>query len=376
VRIVLDGRTIADHFPGIGRYTYNLARALAQVLPPADEVVLLHDPRQPNTLYNLAAVGAGLSLRLAAARARNFSLAEQWRVPRLLRELGAAVYHSPYFLMPYRPGCPGVVTVHDLIPLRYPADYSPGARLVFAAGIRLAVRAASRVIVVSQASARDLQSYLRASPNKLAAIPEAPDPIFRPQSAEAIGQVRARYKLPSDYVLYLGSNKPHKNLPRLVRAFAQLAPATVGATILVIAGQWDDRYPQAKAAAQAAPGRVRFLGPVAQADLPALYAGATLFAFASVYEGFGLPPLEAMACGVPVVCSNTAALAEVVGEAALLFDPLDLAQMRAVLERALSDGELRAELARRGLERARQFSWEQTARQTLDVYRQIARVTP
>jgi glycosyltransferase involved in cell wall biosynthesis len=275
--------------------------------------------------------------------------------------------------MPYRPGYPSVVTVFDLIPMRYPADYSPATRLVFALGIRLAVRAAQRVIAASRDSAADLQARLGVAPARLVAIPAAPDPAFQPQPAEAIAQVRAHYGLPANYVLYLGSNKPHKNLPRLVRAFTELAPAAAGQTILVIAGHWDRRYPQAQLAAQEAPERVRFLGPVAPADLPALYAGATLFAFPSIYEGFGLPPLEAMACGAPVICSNASSLPEVVGEAALLFDPLSPDDIQAALERALADGALRAELAQRGLEQARRFTWDGTARQTLEVYRQVAR---
>jgi glycosyltransferase involved in cell wall biosynthesis len=372
VRIVLDGRTIADHFPGIGRYTFNLAGALARCLAPGDELVLLHNPRQPNTRFALAALAERSRLRLLPVSARNFSLAEQWRLPGLLRQLNATVYHSPYFLMPYRPGCPSVVTIHDLIPMRYPADYSLSTRVVFALGARLAVRAARRVVAVSNDGAADLRQRLGVPPARLAAIPEAPDPIFQPQSAQAIAQVRARYGLPEGYVLYLGSNKPHKNLPRLVRAFIELAPAAGRQTALVIAGHWDERYPQARLAAQAAPDRVRLLGPVAPADLPGLYAGALLFVFPSIYEGFGLPPLEAMACGVPVVCSKASSLPEVVGQAALVFDPLSQDDLRTALERALTDGALRADLAQRGLERARLFTWDRAARQTLDVYRQAA----
>jgi alpha-1,3-rhamnosyl/mannosyltransferase len=277
--------------------------------------------------------------------------------------------------MPYWPGCPSVVTIHDLIPWRYPDDYSAPTRLVIALTLRLAARRAGQVITASQASARDLRARLGLAERRLTVVPYAPDPIFQPQTAAAIEAVRARYQLPPDYVLYLGSNKPHKNLPRLVRAYAQLAAA--GAQVpLIIAGHWDERYPQAKEAAQALGAAVRFLGPVPQGDMPALYSGAMIFVFPSLYEGYGLPPQEAMACGTPVVCSNTPPLLEVTGDAAWLFDPLDEAAMAAALAQALGDEAKRRELSRRGLEQARLFTWARTAEQTLAVYRAALGASP
>jgi len=200
--------------------------------------------------------------------------------------------------------------------------------------------------------------------------PLAADPGFRPQPPEAIAAVSRKYALPERYVLYFGSNKAHKNLVRLVQAFGQ---AQWQSAALVIAGQWDSRYPEAKQLATQAgwQDRVRFIGPVAEADLPALYAGATLFVFPSEYEGFGLPPLEAMACGTPVACSNTSSLPEVVGEAAALFNPRDVAGIQAALEQCLGSAEELARLRERGLERAREFSWERVARQTLAVYERV-----
>jgi alpha-1,3-rhamnosyl/mannosyltransferase len=184
--------------------------------------------------------------------------------------------------------------------------------------------------------------------------------------------VRRKYGLPEYFVLYLGSNKPHKNLGRLVEAWAQFRNSKFEIRSLVVAGHWDSRYPQAqqKATELGLGEAVRFLGDVSEADLPALYNLATVFAFPSLYEGFGLPPLEAMACGTPVVCANTSSLPEVVGDAALLFDPLDVPALAAALAQALSDADLRTALHARGLARARLFSWERTARETLAVYRQ------
>ncbi len=371
MRIVLDGRTIADHFPGIGRYTFNLAGALAPLLSAGDELMVLHDRRQANTRFELAALTQHPNVRLIEINAPNFSLAEQWRVPARLRQLQPTVYHSPYYLMPYWPGCPSVVTIHDLIPFRFPADYSARTRLIIAVAMRLAAWTARQVITASQASGRDLVARLGLAPERLTVVPYAPDPIFQPQPAEAVAQVRLRYHLPPDYILYLGSNKPHKNLPRLVRAYAQAQPAA-NPLPLVIAGHWDERYPQAKQAAEALAANVKFIGPVEQHDVPALYSAARLFVFPSLYEGYGLPPQEAMACGTPVVCSNSPPLVEVVGKAALLFDPLDEADMASALARALGDEALRRELGRRGLEQARTFTWARTAEQSLAVYRAAA----
>jgi glycosyltransferase involved in cell wall biosynthesis len=370
VRLVLDGRTIADHFPGIGRYAFNLASALAPLLAPGDELIVLHDRHQPNTRFDLGGLASRPNLRLLEINARNFSLAEQWRVPNTLHMLQPSVYHSPYYVMPYWPGVPSVVTLYDVIPIIHPEDYSPVARLAFAVGVRLAARTARRVITISQASARDLRQLLGLPAATLSAIPLAADPIFVPQPDEAVARVRDRYGLPPAYVLYLGSNKPHKNLPRLVRAYTHLVGGA-GQAPLVIAGHWDDRFPQARnVVTEAQCGeRVAFIGPVAQADLPALFGGATLSVFPSLYEGFGLPPLEAMACGTPVACSSAASLTEVVGDAALTFDPLDEQAITAALTRGLDDAELRADLRQRGLLRARQFTWNRVAAQTLEVYR-------
>jgi alpha-1,3-rhamnosyl/mannosyltransferase len=190
--------------------------------------------------------------------------------------------------------------------------------------------------------------------------------------------MRARLGLPPRYVLYLGMNKPHKNLARLVEAWAQARrQATTEAAAdpsiqMVIAGREDARYPQARQAAERLAADVRFLGAVAEADMPALYSGATLFVFPSLYEGFGLPVLEAMACGAPVACSTAPSLLEIVGDAALTFDPLDVNEMASVLTRALSDEALRRRLGRQGQAQAAGFTWRRAAAETLLVYRQAA----
>ncbi len=370
MRIALDARTVQDHFPGIARYTFNLAQALAGITPPTELTLLYHAGAQ-NTRFDLAQLTARPNVRLAVINAPNYSLSEQWLIPGLLRQLHPHVYHSPYYIMPYRPGYPTIVTVHDLIPLLYPRHFTRSQRFVFGVTIRLSLRVAQKVIVVSRATANDLRALLNVPPDKVTIIPEAADPAMRRASPDVIAAIRARYHLPESYVLYVGSNKPHKNLTRLVEAFARhqnQSPIT-----LAIGGHWDARYPTAhqRATELALSNRIQWLGPVPQADLPALYSGATLFIFPSLYEGFGLPVLEAMACGTPVVCSNISSLPEVIGDAGLLFDPLNVDTIATTIRRALENPDLRAELRQRGLARAAQFTWERVAEKTMAVYRAI-----
>ena len=366
----LDARAAQDHFPGVGRYVLNLARAMPAALSASERLVLLRDPTS-SAPWNLASL-ADTRLQLTDAAVSPFSARQQWRVPHVLRQLGAQLYHSPYYLMPLRAGVPSVVTIHDLIPLRFPGYFNLRDRLIYRTAIRLAVRAASAIVAVSETTARDLTQLLHVPSKRIVVIPEAAGAEFAPQPAEIVAATQARLSLPERYVLYLGSNKPHKNLPRLIEAWSRLQPHPLP---LVIAGVWDERYPQARVRADALDlgERVRFVGAIAAADLPALYSGAVLFVFPSEYEGFGLPVIEAMACGAPVACAKTGSLAEVVGGAARGFDPHEVDAIAAAMRALLHDAELRADLSARGLRRARQFSWQDAAGKTLEVYRSLLR---
>jgi len=366
----LDARTATGHFPGIGRYVVNLAQAMAPLLGEDERLVLLRDPNRPSP-WDLTAL-RDERIQIVDLPLSPFSLRQQWTIPRLLRRLEADLYHSPYYLMPYRPGCPALLTVHDLIPLLFPRHSTRQARLLFRWTTALALRAVRRTIAISEATRQDLLRHFPVSAEQVSVIPEAADPAFRPRPPAEVAALRRKHGLPERYVLYLGSNKPHKNLVRLIEAWAFVrhhAPRTT----LLIAGVWDPRYPQPKRRAEGLGlgAAVRFLGPVAEADLPALYSGATAFVFPSLYEGFGLPVLEAMACGVPVACSQTSSLPEVGGDAVLAFDPTDVEAIGEALRCLLEDASLREHLRQRGLARAATFSWERTARETLALYRSV-----
>jgi glycosyltransferase involved in cell wall biosynthesis len=375
---VLDARTATPHFPGIGRYVTNLAAALAPLLATDERLTILHAPSHPLTLPSSPAVA------LLSVAAGPFGLAQQWDIPRLLRRLSADLYHNAYIAMPYAPGVPTVLTVYDLIPLLYPEQSSGRARRLAHLTNSLALRAANVVLAISEATRADYLAHFRVPAERIVTAPLAADPAFRPQSDAAVAALRARLALPERYVLYLGSNKPHKNLVGLVEAWRianqrisesanHASRVTHHASHLAIAGAWDERYPEARqrVAALGLNDSVMFLGPVAEADLPALYSGAELFVFPSLYEGFGFPVLEAMACGTPVICSNVSSLPEVAGSAALQVDPRETDALAGAMDRVLSDAALREEMRRAGLAQAGRFSWTHTAQQTLDAYRRV-----
>jgi len=355
--LVLDARTATDHFPGIGRYVVNLASSLAQVAPDLDFTLLINSSASTArlTLPNVS--------RLSCA-ASPFSIQQQWRVPQVLRQTNAMLYHSPYYLMPYRPGLPTVLTCYDLIPLIWTQYFSATNRLIYQLAHMLALRAARVIITLSQSARADLVHYFGIDPDRIHVTPAAADTHFKPQSPQAIDAIRQKFGLPKKYVLYFGSNKPHKNLARLIQACAQIsAPLVIAGTLTA-----DRRPPTAQSAVSGQPSEVKFIHDVDDTDLPALYSGATVFAFPSLYEGFGLPPLEAMACGTPVVCSNTSSLPEVVGGAALQVNPNDVNEITASITRVLDDPGLQDEMRDKSLARAAQFSWERTALETVAIY--------
>jgi glycosyltransferase involved in cell wall biosynthesis len=369
LRIGIDGRYIQDHFPGIGRYTYNLIKGLVRAAPKGD-FVIFHNPQLLNTRYDLDELDRHPNVQLVAANVPTFSLKEQYRLSSLAKRFRLSPLHSPYYVKPYRLPCPSVVTIHDLIPLTCPQSLpSPWTAWVFRVTARLAVRSAARVIAVSESTKRDLNRLFGTPLQKIAVTHEATDDRFRPLQARQMEAFRRKHGLPPTYILYVGINKPHKNLVHLLQVFSALETKAK----LVLAGKEDPRYPQARQAAErlGLNERVLFLGEVADADLPPLYNGATLFVFASLYEGFGLPVLEALACGTPVICSNTSSLPEIVGDAAITLDPLDREAWLGAVKLVLESEALREGMRERGLRRARMFSWEETARKTWEVYRDI-----
>ncbi len=366
--IGIDGRYLNDHYPGIGRYVFNLLKALPYVADNDENIQVLVDTGAVNSRFQLDELD---NIKLIKTNVPRRRLQEQIGLRQHTKQLGWTLFHAPYFITTYRSSCPLVVTVHDTIPAHYPQSLSQ--RLAFRLAMYTATRTARFILTPSHTARQDLIGLFGVSPNRIVVTPEAADQRFQPANIARIDALRTRLGLHCRYVLYLGINKPHKNLLRLIEAWRMLRTYGINSHHLVIAGYWDLRYPEAQQRAQKLGLEdVHILGPIAESDLPVLYSGADLFVFPSLYEGFGLPVLEAMACGTPVTCSARSSLLEIAGKAAAFFDPVKTESITSTLAGLLRDPQYRAHLTQLGLEQARKFSWQQTARLTLDVYRQAA----
>jgi glycosyltransferase involved in cell wall biosynthesis len=344
---------------GIGRYTLELARGLAKLLAPGDLFLLGPAPAGPWRRVTLP----------GSERLPSLLLQSNLALPGLVKRLGLDLLHDPTGCAPFGLGqtsAPRVVTVHDTFPWSCPGTSTRLEVLLHRYWLPWALRHTEQIITDSQTSARDIVRYLGPPTEKVQVIPLAVGPLYRPPGEAAVQAVRARYGLPERYILFAGGLNPRKNLLRLLKA-CRLVWRTGEQRPLVVLGASDEAL-QPVLAPFSMEQRVHGLGYVPEDDLPGIYGGADLFCYPSLYEGFGLPALEAMACGAPVLCSNNAALPEVVGTAAILVDPYDIEALANAISAALHDTNGRHELRSRGIKQAHHFSWERTAQTTLEVY--------
>jgi glycosyltransferase involved in cell wall biosynthesis len=362
MRIALLTDSIEADAPGFASYATNLARALIQ-LRPAD-VTLIHRAEHP-FYAELPDVIPALGGSPLPARIRR-----QWSLPHWLDAQGFELVHDTYHFGPFLRASrfARVLTIGDLTPLvSVGADLT--ARLAHRLLLPLIARRADRIVTFSDNSRRDIERLLRIPAARIIVTPLAAGDVFRANEADVIEAARSRLGLPERYLLFVGSIEPRKNLPALVRAFADAREQLGGVKLLLVGRRsWGSESLLSLARELDVAERVVIRRDIGNSDLPLVYGGAIALVFPSLYEGFGLPPLEAMQCGTPVVTSNTSSLPEVVGDAAVLVDPRSVESITSgVVEIATNDG-LRRQLRERGLERARRFGWRRCAELTLSAY--------
>ena len=368
MRIGIDFTPAIQQQAGIGRYTRELVRALAR-LDTDNRYVLLQASRG-------AQEPAGHWPD--NFRVRSIPLTDRWlailwqrlRLPVPVETFTGAVdiFHSPDFVLPPVRRARTVLTVHDLSFLTTPQTSEPALRAYLSEAVPRAVARADHILADSRSTKRDLVTHLNADPEKITVVYPGVDPRFQRLEEPAIAEVRTRYGLERPFVLSVGTLQPRKNYPTLIEAFARLSSVD-----LVIAGGPGWLYQEIfDTVDRLGMGeRVSFLGLVRDEDLPALYNAAEVLAMPSLYEGFGLPVLEALACGTPVVTSDVSSLPEVACDAALLVSPHDVEGISQALLRALTDQELRAALRERGLIQAKQFTWQKAAETVLGIYQRL-----
>jgi glycosyltransferase involved in cell wall biosynthesis len=371
MRVAIDARKLHDF--GIGTYIRNLLRHLARIDRDTEYILLCRDadmgvPRQ-----------LGENFRAVRESSANYSIREQVHIPYILIRERPDVYHAPHYVLPPAVPCRSVVTIHDTIHLMFP-QYLPnrGAYAYARTLMWAAAKRSDRILTVSESSKRDIIHYFNVNPDKIVVVYNALDERFSVEpTAEEIARVRERFQLDHGFVLYVGNIKPHKNLVRLIEAFDGLRREGFEDLKLLIIGDEISKWPALRRAVHRLKlhKHVRFLGFQSDETLASLYRLAAVFVFPSLYEGFGLPPLEAMASGTPVVTSNVSSLPEVAGDAAVLVNPYDAIDIKDGIKRVLTDPALREELRRKGLQRAREFSWERSVARTREIYVEAARLT-
>jgi alpha-1,3-rhamnosyl/mannosyltransferase len=382
LKVILSTDSIRFPLTGIGRYTYELGKHLG-LQAEVDDLLFLHGTRLRRQLPEASQSPGSLSAlrprlqknRLAVALFRTF---EPRLKRRALRGLEDHVYHGTGFYLPPFDGT-RVVTIHDLAVFRQPDTLPPERARHLRTEIEYSLRHADLLIAVSEFTRHELADYFGWPVERVHVTPLASAEAFRPREAAELTPVLTPHGLsPGGYVLFVGTIEPRKNIAALLDAYALLPDAFRRRWPLVLAGYqgWNSAAIHERIAQCQHAGWLHYLGFTAAQDLPPLMAGARLFAFPSLYEGFGLPVLEALASGVPVVCSNASSLPEVAGDAAAMCDPGDTEQLAALIAMGVEDESWRESARRKGLARAACFSWERCARETVEAYRSAQQSRP
>lgn len=366
--IGLDGIPLTELKTGVGHYTFELARALARAAPYND-----FELAYPSTFPPID-LPSSLPTNLKSARVNVGPITRHWwsiGSPSYVRRRGIELFHGTNYDIPLRQRCPTVLTVHDLSLLTHPETHEKRRVRRARRRLRLMAKASTVIITPTDFVKNEVHSLLGLPSEKIFAVPEAFRECFHPQPFATTESVRRRFGIEGDFLLTVGTIEPRKNIGTLVRSFANVMRGDPNRKLqLVVAGGegWltSDFFKQVKKSGVA--DRIVFAGYLYDDDLRALYSSCLIFVYPSIYEGFGLPPLEAMACGAPVVLSRIPTLRETTQDSVVYFDPASEDELARVIEELIANDELRESVAEAGRKQASKFSWEQTARMTLDVY--------
>ncbi len=381
MRVALNGWFWDQPNTGSGQYLRRLVAGLARFHPDDEFLVLYPGGMAPDT----ATDAPNVTFSTTPAAAHNHLSKVWWeqvQVPRLARRAGVALLHVPYWASPWQRSVPTLVTIHDLIPLLLPAYRGSVLVRLYTALVRATATRAALALTDSESSRQDIVRHLRMPDERVCAVPLAADPTHRPESSHQDALCLAEMGLAPGYLLYCGGFDVRKNLRTILAAFAQLR-RTLPDARLVLAGSLPRRDsdfapdPRRLAREVGVPeATLVFTGFAPETHLPALYRGARALIFLSEYEGFGFTPLEALACGTPVVASNVSSLPEVVGDGGILAAPTDATAAAAAAIRLLTDDAFHAEMRDRALRQAARFSWEATAKATWAAYASVMESSP
>jgi glycosyltransferase involved in cell wall biosynthesis len=374
MRIGIDATPLPPQPVGAGNYIIQLIKALVEQKSDHDFVIFAQPSGQD--MISLPEGSAAEWVIVEERSPGSRLIWEQVQFPKLIRESGVELLHSTHYTRPTRLPCKSVVTFHDMTFFLYPELHTWARRLYFPRMMRLSASRADKLITVSDSTRNDLVRVLRIDPKKVTTTHLGLNPGYKPiVDQDEKRRVAEKYALPEKFILYVGLVEPRKNLPVLINAFKRLIYEEYNYKLILV-GRYGWMYEQLLDQVKELnlENQVQFLGYVPQEDLPLVYNLASLFVYPTIYEGFGLPVLEAMACGVPVITSDVSSLPEIVNKSGILTPVNDPDALFEAIVKGLDDSDLRQELIRKGPERAENFSWTKTAQLTLQVYQQAMQI--
>ena len=374
MKIGIDATALPQEPVGAGVYIINLLRALSDLNTGYELVVFLHENAR-----NYLEMDETTNILQVVLPEKNPALRLVWEqimLPKLVKRYKIDLLHSLHYTSPFLLACASVVTIHDLTFFLFPELHKLSKRLFFPSVIRASARKADALITVSENTRQDSIRLLHVPEEKIFAVQLGVDEIFHPIKDNGLRRkIYQQYQLPEKFILYVGLVEPRKNLPLLIRSFRTLVEEGFSHR-LVIAGRLGWMYQEVfkQIETLGLEDRIKFTGYVPRQNLPIVYNLAELFVYPTLYEGFGLPVLEAMACGTPVVTSNISSLPEIVGNAGILVTPGEESALAEAMVKVLSDPKMQENLAEKGIIRSKDFSWKRTAKETLQVYQHVLKM--